>query len=115
MRQAYAEGAREAGHEIESIEVARLDFPMLRSKIDWDHGEPPPALAGAREAIRQAQHLVIVFPFWLGGMPAPLKGFMEQILRPGIDPAGDAAAFPTKALRGRSARIVVTTGMPSFV
>lgn len=114
LAQAYAEGAREAGHEIESVEVARLDFPLLRSKSDWDHGAAPPSLAAAQMAIQQAQHLVILFPLWLGGMPALLKGFMEQILRPGIGVAGDVD-LPAKALRGRSARVVVTMGMPSLV
>ena len=73
LAQAYAQGAREAGHQIESVDVARLDFPLLRSKSDWDHGAPPPSLAAAQEAVQQAQHLVILFPLWLGGMPALLK------------------------------------------
>ena len=30
------------------------------------------------------EHLVIVFPLWLGDMPAVLKGFFEQVLRPGF-------------------------------
>jgi len=115
LAQSYAEGAREAGREVESIEVARLDFPLLRSKRDWDHDAPPRSIAAARHAIEQAQHLVILFPLWLGGMPALLKGFMEQVLRPGLGAAGPAGSLPAKALRGRSARIVVTMGMPSLV
>jgi putative NADPH-quinone reductase len=33
---AYADGARTAGHEVRLIEVARLDFPCLRSKADFE-------------------------------------------------------------------------------
>ena len=48
-------------------------------------------------------------------MPAALKGFFEQTLRPGFAFAAAAkGGLPRKLLRGRSARIVVTMGMPAF-
>ena len=31
LAEAYDEGAREAGHELRRIDVAQLDFPLLRS------------------------------------------------------------------------------------
>lgn len=43
---------------------------LLRSKHDWDHGCVPEALRPVQQDIAWAQHLVIVFPLWLGGMPA---------------------------------------------
>jgi putative NADPH-quinone reductase len=48
-------------------------------------------------------------------MPARLKGFFEQVLRPGFA-IGEAAPGGTwkKLLKGRSARIVVTMGMPAL-
>jgi hypothetical protein len=33
--------AEAAGHELRRIEVAQLDFPLLRTKEDWEKGEPP--------------------------------------------------------------------------
>ena len=59
--------------------------------------------------------MVIVFPLWLGDMPARLKGFFEQALRPGFA-IGEAAPgrLWKKLLKGRSARIIVTMGMPAF-
>ena len=47
----YAAGAREAGHELRQLDVARLDFPLLRSQQDWEHGELPPGLRQAQEDI----------------------------------------------------------------
>jgi putative NADPH-quinone reductase len=49
-------------------------------------------------------------------MPALLKGFLEQVARPGfaIGRYGEKA-MPKKLLAGRSARIVVTMGMPAPV
>ena len=70
LARAYAEGAANAGHEVKTITVADLDFPVLRSKQDWDSGQAPPAIAAAQESIRWAQHLLIVHPLWIGSMPA---------------------------------------------
>lgn len=113
---AYAEGAQRGGHQLRRLDVASLDFPLLRSKADWDSGAVPPGLKAAQDDIRWAEHIVIGFPLWLGGMPALLKGFLEQVARPGFalsrPPKGD---MPEKLLKGRSARIVVTMGMPALV
>ena len=110
LARAYADGARTAGHEVELIDVADLDFPVLRSKADWDSGEIPPGLRGARAKIGWAQHIVILFPLWLGDMPALLKAFLEQVMRLG----GSSAEGP-RPLTGKSARIFVTMGMPSWI
>ncbi|MBX3620659.1 MAG: NAD(P)H-dependent oxidoreductase [Rhizobacter sp.] len=113
---AYADGARAAGHSVQTLDVARLDFPLLRSKAEWDSGPLPPALKPAQEAIRWAEHIVFFFPLWLGGMPALLKGFLEQVARPGFAlSAMDGKGLPKKLLAGRSARLVVTMGMPAVV
>jgi putative NADPH-quinone reductase len=114
---AYAEGARAAGHELRLLDVAALDFPLLRSKDDWEQPERlPPVLKPAQESILWAEHLVFFFPLWLGGMPALLKGFLEQVARPGFALAQPpAGSLPRKLLGGRSARLVVTMGMPAMV
>jgi len=113
---AYADGARAAGHLVRTLDVARLDFPLLRSKAEWETGTLPPSLAAAQADIAWANHLVIFFPLWLGGMPALLKGFLEQVARPGFALSRVAeGSLPQKLLRGRSARLVVTMGMPSLV
>ena len=112
---AYTKSASESGHEIRAIDVARLDFPLLRSKEDFDHGTPPDSIRQAQETIRWADHLVIFYPLWLGSMPALLKAFLEQVFRPGFaTPKPDDSSPLKKLLAGKSARIVVTMGMPAF-
>ncbi|MGM9489486.1 NAD(P)H-dependent oxidoreductase [Ideonella sp. YS5] len=144
LADAYAEGAAAQGHSLRTVHVAHLDFPLLRSHQDWEHGELPPSLAQAQSDIAWAQHLLLLFPLWLGDMPALLKGFLEQVARPGFafqrtdgpplgslpptggglpqggDPGGRQATdggnpFMHKGLTGRSARIVVTMGMPALI
>jgi putative NADPH-quinone reductase len=115
LADAYALAAQEAGHELRAIEVARLEFALLRSAADWESRAPSAPIRAAQETIAWAGHLVIVFPLWLGDMPALLKGFFEQVLRPGfaIGKAQPGRLWQ-KLLKGRSARIVVTMGMPAF-
>ena len=48
-------------------------------------------------------------------MPALLKGFFEQALRPGFAMALTPKGGWTKLLSGRSARVVVTMGMPALI
>ena len=113
---AYAQGAEKAGYEIRRIDVAALDFPLLRSREEWENGTLPPALEPAQQDIGWAQHLVFFFPLWLGDMPALLKGFLEQVARPGFAFHKDSEnPFGQRALGGRSARVVVTMGMPALV
>ncbi|MBA4343670.1 MAG: dehydrogenase [Methylibium sp.] len=116
LAEAYAAGAVAAGHELRQVDVAWLDFPLLRSKQDWEHGMLPASLLEAQQAIGWCEHVVIFFPLWLGEMPALLKGFLEQVARPGFafnSEGGNPLAH--KALSGRSARVVVTMGMPALV
>lgn len=116
LADAYADGARAAGHEVKSIDVARLDFPLLRSASDFEKGQPPEAIRQAQATLGWANHLVVFFPLWLGTMPALLKGFLEQTFRPGFAfRASATTGMPQRLLRGKSARIVVTMGMPGFV
>ena len=111
---AYASSAAGAGHEIRTIDLASVDFPLLRNAAQWE-AEPPPAIAQAQELLEWARHLVIVFPLWLGDMPALLKGFFEQALRPGFAIArARPGRLGPKLLKGRSARVVVTMGMPAL-
>lgn len=112
----YAKGAEDGGHEVRRIEVAQLEVPLLRKKEDFEKGAPPDVVKMAQEAVRWADHLVMLYPLWLGSMPALLKAFLEQLLRPGFAfEYSEGGRFPKKRLTGKSARIVVTMGMPAFV
>jgi putative NADPH-quinone reductase len=113
---AYVKAAREAGHIVHMIDVGTLDFPMLRTKRDFEQGEPPPAIRDAQVSIRRADHLVVIFPLWLSDMPALLKAFFEQAFRPSF--AFDESkkrGLPVGLLKGKSAHVFVTMGMPALV
>jgi putative NADPH-quinone reductase len=115
LADAYAESARAAGHEVRRVDVAQLEFPLLRTADEWKSGALPEGLRDAQAAIAWANHLVVIFPLWTGTMPALLKGFLEHIVRPGFAfrprPNGGGLA---PALTGKSARVIVTMGMPAL-
>ncbi|MFY7863687.1 NAD(P)H-dependent oxidoreductase [Roseateles sp.] len=117
LAQSYADAALAAGHQVRRVEIAQLDFPLLRSQTEWEHGETPQALQQAQQDIAWCQHLMLLFPLWLGDMPALLKGFLEQVARPdfAFQKDGGPNPFGQKKLRGRSARVLVTMGMPALV
>ena len=116
LSQAYAEGAMVAGHVVRQVDGAAIDFALLRSQHEWELGLLPASLKPAQADIGWAQHIVLFFPLWLGDMPALLKGFLEQVARPGFAFSTEGGnTFGRKGLTGRSARVVVTMGMPALV
>ena len=116
LARSYADGAREGGHDTRTIDVAAIDFPLLRTKEEWENGVFPETIRRAQDTIRWAEHLVIVYPLWLGSMPALLKAFLEQVMRPGFATSRvESGKTWKKLLTGRSARVVVTMGMPALV
>ena len=112
---AYADGAQAAGHQIGLIAVAGLDAPLLKSRREWETEAPPPSIQKAQAAIEEAGHLVVIYPLWLGSMPAMLKGFFEQVFRPGFAIDFGKRTLKPGRLTGKSARVIVTMGMPGFI
>ena len=116
LANAYTDGAELAGHQVKTLNVAKLNFSLLSSEDEFENQPPANDIQGAQDAIMWADHIVILYPLWLGTMPAILKGFWEQVLRPGFAmTTGNRNSWPKKLLKGKSTRIVVTMGMPAFI
>tara|TARA_R110002110_G_scaffold395138_2_gene609599 strand:+ start:96038 stop:96622 length:585 start_codon:yes stop_codon:yes gene_type:complete len=115
LADAYATGAQDAGHEVRRINTAELDLPLLRTATEFNAVAAPDEIKRAQDDIKWANHLVVVYPLWLGTMPALLKGFLEQAFRPGFAIEFESATAWEKLLTGRTARIFVTMGMPALV
>lgn len=113
--EAYSTAAAHAGHDVRLLRVGELDFPLIRSRAEFEDGEPPAPIEGAQEMLKWAEHIVIVHPLWLGTAPAMLKGFFEQAFRYGFAVPQPGEGMPAGLLSGRSARLIVTMGMPGFI
>lgn len=112
---AYARGAAGAGHVIHRINLAEMEFPVLASRHDWESEMPCPAILSLQDELAWAEHVVIIYPLWLGSMPARLKALLEQSFRPAFAFGGKAAAPGAGRLKGRSVRVIVTMGMPALI
>jgi putative NADPH-quinone reductase len=113
LADAYAAGAMTAGYEVQRIDLSAFDVPVLHSPATWR--QPATGkIAEVQNQILWADHLAIFYPLWLGDMPAVVKAFFEDVMRPGF--AFDEGRKPGKAgrLGGRSAHVIVTMGMPAF-
>ncbi len=112
---AYKNGARNSSYNVKKINVAQLDFPILHTQDEFEHGALTEDIKSSQNLIRWADHIVIIYPLWLGAMPALLKGFFEQTFRYGFAIGKESKKMPKKLLKGKSARIIITMGMPAFV
>jgi putative NADPH-quinone reductase len=113
LAQAYRRGAAGAGHEVKLFALSRMSFdPVLRE--GYNKIQPlEPDLAAARQALGESSHIVILFPLWVGDMPAILKGFLERVLQPDLIArmaSGDKGSW--RLFQNKSARVVITMGMP---
>ena len=111
LADAYEKCARSIDHEARVIKIAELNIPCLRSEAESNSGNlPNEELEKAQESIIWAEHIVIIYPLWLGDVPAYLKAFLEHVFRPDF-------AFDENMrgkLKAKSATIIVTMGMPAF-
>ena len=113
---AYAEGAIEKGHFVKFFNVTSLSAPFLHNQKEFETQSVDPEIQSIQTAIQWADHILIVYPLWLGTMPAMLKHFFEQVFRPNFAFSQSAnEKWPKKLLRGKSARVVVTMGMPAWL
>ena len=114
LAEAYQTGASKSNAFISQINIADLQFnPNLqygyhqRMKLE-------PDLLDAIEKIKKAHHLVWVYPMWWYGYPALMKGFIDRTFLPGITFNSRKGKLPEKLLKGKTARLIVTSDTPRW-
>ncbi|MGE0424717.1 MAG: NAD(P)H-dependent oxidoreductase [Reyranellaceae bacterium] len=113
---AYLRGAQAADHAAELFVLSKMSFDPILHDGFKSVQKLEPDLQAAQDAIGRANHLVLVFPLWMGTMPAILKGFLERVLQPGFAMEADGRDAGYKPLlKGKSARVIITMGTPAPV
>lgn len=114
LADAYQAGAESGGHAVRRVNAGAIEYGFLSSAAEFEHG-PDGELAEVREAIAWCDHLLLIYPLWLGSLPAKAKALLEHVARGGflVDVAQDDE-WPAKKMKGKSARLIVTMGMPGF-
>ncbi|HKL65954.1 MAG TPA: NAD(P)H-dependent oxidoreductase [Roseovarius sp.] len=115
LADAYRKGAEAAGHSVDIVETSRLDLPCIRNKAQWEASPTDEGVVQMQEIVGGADHLLILYPLWLGDMPAVLKSALEHLSCGGFVMALDDSGHWQANLKGKSARVVVTMGMPALV
>lgn len=116
LGKAYLAGALNGGHDARLFVLANMTFDAILREGYRREQPLEPDLAAARDAFTACDHVVFVFPLWLGDMPAIMKGFLERIFQPdllAIQASHGKADW--KIYKGKSARVIVTMGMPGFI
>ena len=112
----YAEAARQAGHEVRLSHLNDLSFDPDRGKAGYDNAKPlEPVLDEALGNLEWCSHFVLAFPLWWGGFPAKLKGWIDRVFVMGrtfTTQETTAIGLPAPLLKGRSARVVITSDTP---
>jgi NAD(P)H dehydrogenase (quinone) len=113
LSEAYYSGANQSRHMIETLVLRDLKFDLNLHRGYTQVQDLEPDLIEAQKKIERCEHLVFVYPIWWGSMPALVKGFLDRCWLPGFafkyhktDPFWD------RLLKGRSARMVVTSDAP---
>lgn len=111
LTQAYYQGAKENGFDVELIHLIDLNFDLILRTNDQ---ALEPDLIEIQQKIKETDHLVLAFPTWWSTMPALVKGFIDRVFLTGF-------AFyykgniPQGLLKGKSARFVMTMDTPAFL
>ncbi|MGE5356447.1 MAG: NAD(P)H-dependent oxidoreductase [Deltaproteobacteria bacterium] len=111
----YRNGALSTGAQCEIINIIDLNFdPVLKFGYGKET-ELEPDLVTVQLKIKEADHLVFVYPNWWATFPALLKGFIDRVFLPGFAfKYRENSPMWDKLLKGKSARMIVTMDSPKW-
>ena len=115
LAESYKKGADSSGAECKLVHLIDLKFNPILTYGYRLVSELEPDLLQMQQDIREATHLVMVYPNWWGTYPALLKGFIERVFLPNFAfKYLEKSPLPAKLLKGKTARLIVTMDTPKW-
>lgn len=118
---AVSRGLQKGKHHADLIHLDNDNFNPVMSKEDLkafvDHTPIDPQVIDYNNRLKNADHLIFIFPIWWDLMPAMTKGFIDRVLAPGIvyehHPRGFGLIPLLKNLKGVT--IITTMNKPRIM
>ena len=115
LAQQYYNGAKERESSVSILHLTELKFNPILEYGYRKRTELEPDLVDAIAKIKEADHIVWIFPMWWYSTPALLKGFIDRTFLPGITfDYEKGKSLPKKLLKGKTARIIITSDTPRW-
>ncbi len=112
---AYKKGLLASGHKVHDLILRDMDFELNLRYGYQKRTELEPDLLAAQETLKAADHIVIFFPVWWGGVPALLKGFFDRILLPGYAfKKREGSLWWDRMFKNKTGRIISTLDQPAW-
>lgn len=114
-------GIVESGNEVDVIELDKDEFdPVMRGKdllAFKNHEVVDEKAIEYTKRLKEADHLIMVFPIWWELMPAMMKGFVDKVVFPGsvYNYTKSGVGMVSLLDKLKSTTIITTMNTPGFL
>jgi NAD(P)H dehydrogenase (quinone) len=124
--QSVLSGLKKAGHDTDLIHLDKEEFdPVTRAKDlqafvqakskQLSLASLDPKVLEYRERMKDAGHLIFIFPIWWELMPAMTKGFIDKVVFPGIVYDYGKRTMVKKLVHVNGVTLITTMNTPSLM
>jgi putative NADPH-quinone reductase len=114
LAEAYANSAQK-NNEVQLLKISDMEFSVDLSSGYAEEQSMEDPLKSFQSSLEWCEHLVVFTPIWWGSLPAKLKGLFDRTFLPGFAFQYEKGKLiPTKLLKGKTARIVMTMDTPPW-
>lgn len=115
LADAYEQQAILKGHNVRRQNIGEMRYDPVLWKGYKVIQALEPDLMQAQENILWCNKWVIIYPVWMGSVPAVFKGFLDRAMLPGFAfHYHDKDPFWDKLLKGKSAEVIATSDAPGL-